>query len=302
MDALGDILRIIRLKGSVYFNACFCSAWGMEMEQSDHCVFHIIVKGEAWLQMESLDEPKKLTSGDIIFFPKGTPHTISDNINSDCLSAKIVVDAYQQGETLFDGNEDDFNIVCGYVEYENYQTHPFLENLPDYIHINTEMRTKFYWLDSVIKQIVVESKENCPGSNVLIDKFTEIMFIQVIRVYAEESNIQQNYLAALMDKQLSQALSCIHDQPDKDWTIELLATDVGMSRSALYNHFNSYIGMPPMKYLYEWRMLQAKQKLETTKKAMSIVAEEVGYQSDSAFQKAFKRFFKFTPGSLRRKQ
>ena len=159
----------------------------------------------------------------------------------------------------------------------------------------------FVWLDSVIQQIVIESKENNPGGNALIDKFTEILFMQVIRVYAEEMNTQQGYLSALMDKQLTHALELIQSESEKEWTIELLAHEVGMSRSSLYSRFNEYIGMPPMKYLNEWRMLQAKQKIENSNKAIALVAEKVGYHSDSAFQKAFKRFFNFTPASLRKR-
>ncbi len=301
MDALGDILRIIRLQGSVYFNACFCSSWGLSMERSHYSMFHIIVKGDAWLQMDSLKEPMHLQAGDIVFFPKGAAHTIAEQKNTDCISGSKVVDAYARGETVFDGNQEVFNIVCGYVEYTNYLTHPFIENLPQLIHINTEMRTKFVWLDSVIQQIVIESKEKSPGAKALIDKFTEVLFMQIIRVYAEEMNTQQGYLSALMDKQLSHALALIHSESDKDWSIELLADEVGMSRSSLYSRFNDYIGMPPMKYLYEWRMLEAKQKIESSNKAIGLIAEEVGYHSDSAFQKAFKRFFNFTPASLRKK-
>jgi len=301
MDALGDILRIIRLQGSVYFNACFCSSWGLAMEQSNHSMFHTIVRGDAWLQMDSFNEPLHLQAGDIVLFPKGAAHTIAEQKNADCISCTKVVDAYARGETMFDGDQQEFNIVCGYVKYKHYLTHPFIENLPQLIHINTEMRSKFVWLDSVIQQIVIESKESNPGANALIDKFTEILFMQVIRVYAEEMNAQQGYLSALMDKQLSHALALIHGESEKEWTIELLAHEIGMARSSLYSRFNEYIGMPPMKYLYQWRMLQAKQKIENSNKAIALVAEEVGYHSDSAFQKAFKRFFNFTPASLRKR-
>lgn len=300
MDALGDILRIIRLQGSVYFNACFCSTWGLSMKQSNHSTFHIIVKGDAWLQLESVDEPIHLQAGDIVLFPKGAAHTIAEQKNADCISGAKVVDAYAKGETMFDGDQQEFNIVCGYVKYEHYVTHPFIEGLPELIHINTEMCSKFVLLDSVIQQIVIESKENNPGAHALIDKFTEILFMQVIRVYAEQQDNQQGYLSALMDKQLSHALALMHSESEKEWTIGLLAHEVGMSRSSLYSRFNDYIGMPPMKYLYEWRMLQAKQKIENSNKAIALVGEEVGYHSGSAFQKAFKRFFNFTPASLRK--
>lgn len=353
MDVLGDILRIVRLRGSVYFNACFCSPWGMDVEENSQAAFHLIVKGEAWLRLfpqvknnateqkltpikntvkdESNDNLIHLKEGDIVLFPTGAAHMISHAPDGQCLPSQQVVDAYQKGEALFDsatrseradslekgdslessvglesGNRlesdelDDFNIVCGYVAFDRSLSHPFLDNLPDLIHIGAEIRAQFHWLDSIIKHMVFESANKQPGTDVLVDRFTEVLFIQVLRSYAQLSTQDESYLSALVDTQLSKALSLIHDNPDKEWTVDLLALDVGMSRSSFYSRFNRYIGMPPMKYLYEWRMMQAKQKIEGTQKPLSLVAEEVGYQSDSAFQKAFKRFFNFTPASLRK--
>jgi len=329
MDVLGDILRIVRLKGSVYFNACFCSPWGMDVEENSQAAFHLIVKGEAWVRLfpqlkkaskvaslSSVNNNEKeaaaarlihLKEGDIVLFPTGAAHMISHAPDGKCLSSKDVVNAYQKGEALFDGSDssenvaiEDFNIVCGYVEFDRSLSHPFLDNLPDIIHIGAGTRARFHWLDSIIKHMVYESANKQPGSDVLVDRFTEVLFIQVLRSYAQLSIKQESYLSALVDSQLSKALSLIHDSPDKEWTVELLALEVGMSRSSFYSRFNRYIGMPPMKYLFEWRMMQAKQKIEGTQKALSLVAEEVGYQSDSAFQKAFKRFFHFTPASLRK--
>jgi AraC-like DNA-binding protein len=355
MDVLGDILRIVRLRGSVYFNACFCSPWGMDVEENSQAAFHLMVKGDAWLRLypqvkrDNLPKTLKpsaspfnevindrlihLKEGDIVLFPTGVAHMISHAPDGECLPSKQVVDAYQKGDALFDKTTnldithsnsthsdrtdrenslesqdnstspqamDTSNIVCGYVEFDRSLSHPFLDNLPDIIHIAAETRAQFHWLDSIIKHMVFESANKQPGTDVLVDRFTEVLFIQVLRSYAQLSTKEESYLSALVDTQLSKALSLIHDNPDREWTVDLLALDVGMSRSSFYSRFNNYIGMPPMKYLYEWRMMQAKQKIEGTQKSLSLVAEEVGYQSDSAFQKAFKRFFNFTPASLRK--
>lgn len=301
MDVLGDVLRTIRLRGSIYFNECFCSPWGMSIDSSTKTSFHIIVKGAAWLKLDDKKTPIKLEVGDIVIFPQGAAHRILDSPNSKCLKGSDVVEAYQKGINVFDGELDSFNIICGYVEFERTLSHPFINSLPELIHVNNAMRRQFHWLDNVIEQIVYESKEKSPGSNVLIDKFTEVLFIQVIRAYASQGNMNTSYLSALLDKQLSKALALMHTNPSQEWTVEQLASDVGMSRSSFYSRFNEYIGVPPSKYLYQWRMMQAKEKLEQTTKSVEVIAEEVGYQSDSAFQKAFKRFFKLTPASLRKK-
>ena len=217
-----------------------------------------------------------------------------------------MVAAYQNQQPLFaanssDNNQPEFNIICGYVEFDRSLSHPFLRNLPELIHIDGQLRSRFKWLDSAIEQIVLESSEQQPGSAVLIDRFTEILFIQMIRSYAQIQVKSHSYFSALLDNQLSTALSLMHNAPDRDWSVELLASEVAMSRSAFYARFNDYIGVPVMKYLFEWRMLQAKQKIQSSQKSLSLVAQEVGYQSDSAFQKAFKRFFSYTSASLRKK-
>ncbi len=302
MDVLGDILRIVRLRGSVYFNACFCSPWGMDVEASSKAAFHLVVRGSAWLKLAGQAEHVELKAGDIVLFPSGAEHVIADSPNSECLSGERVVDAYRAGDALFSGEQEHAKIVCGYVEFDRSLSHPFLDDLPELIYIESELRSKFHWLDSVMQQIVYESEHKNPGSDVLIDRFTEILFIQIIRSHAEILGLEKGYWSALSDQQLSKALSLIHDNAEREWTVDLLANEVGMSRSAFYSRFNDYIGMPPMKYLFEWRMMQAKLKIENTKKTLSVVAEEVGYQSDSAFQKAFKRFFNFTPASLRKRE
>ncbi|EPJ45262.1 MAG: hypothetical protein OFPI_37420 [Osedax symbiont Rs2] len=306
VDVLGDVLRVLRLRGSLYFDACFCAPWGMQVSSSSQASFHIIVKGEAWLKLDSQAEPIKLQAGDIVLFPTSAGHSISDRLDSQCLQGEAVVQAYQNQQPLFAGSPADShqpkcNIICGYVEFDRALSHPFLTNLPDFIHVDGQMRSRFKWLDSAIEQIVLETSVQQPGGAVLIDRFTEILFIQMIRSYAQLNLQQQSYFSALLDDQLSTALSLMHNAPDRDWSVELLASKVGMSRSVFYGRFNDHIGIPPMKYLFEWRMLQAKQKIQNSHKSLSLVAEEVGYQSDSAFQKAFKRFFSYTPASLRKK-
>ncbi len=300
MDVLGDVLKAIRLNGSVYFNTCFCSPWGMSLATSSRASFHIIVNGDAWLKLASDPQPIQLFAGDIILFPTGAAHTISEQADSVCLEASEVVEAYNNERPLFVGDTESIGLVCGYVEFDRSMSHPFIDNLPEYIHIKADARTEFYWLDSVIKQIIMESNSTMPGGAAIVDRFTEVLFIQIIRAYAQQSNVDMSYFKALTDKQLSKALQLIHSKPENEWTVDLLANEIGMSRTAFYNRFNELVGETPIKYLYKWRMMQAKQKLIDTQKSINNIAEEVGYQSDSAFQKAFKRFFNFTPASVRK--
>jgi AraC-like DNA-binding protein len=177
-----------------------------------------------------------------------------------------------------------------------------MDHLPALIHITPEIRTQFHWLDNIIKLIIAETEQDEPGSEVLVDKYTEVLFIQILRAYSKQENHQLSYFSALLDKHISQALKLIHSSPEKDWTVELLAAEVGLSRSSFYTKFNHLVGASPMKYVFKWRMMQARDKLENTPKSMITIAEEVGYQSENAFQKAFKRFYQLTPSALRKKR
>lgn len=301
MDVLSDILRVIRLQGSVYFRSCFCSPWGMEISQSPRASFHIVVRGQCWLRMAGLEQPMLLSGGDILVLPHGTAHQISAEPDSRCLPGEEVVAAYQRGEALFVGDQENFDIVCGYFEFDQQWSHPLISALPKLIHLRPEERHQFGWLDNALHQVISEAEGRQPGAEVLIDRFTEVLFIQVLRAHMKLQQGAGNYLTALSDKPVAKALSLMHSAPENDWTIEALAREIGMSRSAFANRFHELVRQPPMTYLFAWRMQLARRQIEQTTLSLADIAEQVGYQSDSAFKKAFKRFFEQTPASLRKK-
>ena len=168
------------------------------------------------------------------------------------------------------------------------------------ILLNQQHRHQFSWLDTALKLVVSETSMSQPGKGVLIDRITEVLFIQVIRAYMQLNNQSDNFLAALKDKQLSMALTAMHQHPEKNWTLELLASEAGMSRCIFASRFHTLVGMTPMKYLLNCRMQRAKEHIERSSDSLFTIAEQVGYTSDSAFKKAFKRFFNRTPASFRK--
>lgn len=301
MDVLSDILQALQFRGSVYFSTCFCSPWGLEIAKTDNASFHIIEQGECWLQMDSLPEPKKLVAGDILVLPHGTKHQISDHPDSSCLNGQDTVKRIISGDNPFVGEQDSFNILCGYFEYAHDQQLPFLKSLPEVIHLTQEDRDKLCRLDSVLTLIVSEASMEQQGKSAVVDRITEVLFIQVIRAYIQLQNHGENYLAALNDKQIAKALAAIHQSPEQDWTLEGLAKEAGMSRSVFANRFHHLVGETPMRYLLAQRMQLAKKQIATSKDSLFNIAEQVGYSSDSSFKKAFKRFFNETPASFRRR-
>lgn len=301
MDVLSDILQTLHLRGSVYFSTCFCSPWGLAIEQTDNASFHIIEQGECWLQMEQLPAPKKLVAGDILVLPHGTKHQISDKPDTTCLNGPDTVKRIISGDNPFVGSQDNFNILCGYFEYGHDQQLPFINSLPQVIHLTQQDRDKMCRLDAVLTLIVNEASVEQPGKTALVDRLTEILFIQVIRAYIQLQNHEDNYLAALNDKHIATALALLHQQPELDWNLESLAQQVGMSRSVFANRFHQLVGETPMKYLFAQRMHKAKGLIASSNDSLFNIAERVGYHSDSSFKKAFKRFFNDTPASFRTK-
>lgn len=301
MDILSDILATMHLRGSVYFSTCFCSPWGLDIEKTERASFHIIIKGECWLQVETLPEPKKLVAGDILVLPHGTKHQISDYPENICLNGQDTVNKIISGDNPFAGDEGSFNILCGYFEFSHDQQLPFLDSLPEIIHLTQKDRNKLCRLDTVMALIVDEVSMERPGKTVIVDRITEILFIQVVRAYIQLQNHSDNYLSALNDKQIASILAMLHQKPECNWTLESLAAEAGMSRAVFANRFHQLVGETPMKYLLAQRMYIAKRLIATTKYSLFNIAEQVGYHSDSSFKKAFKRFFNETPASFRQK-
>ena len=302
MDTLSSILKNIHLQGSVYFSSCFCSPWGLDIQEAEKASFHIIVRGQCWLQMPHLPHAKPLVGGDIIILPHGSAHQISDHPDTPCRHGLSTVEQIISGTNPFAGDNQNFDIVCGYFEFDRKGPNPFLDALPEVIHLSQEHRQQFGWLDSALQLVICEATSEQPGKAVLLDRVTELLFIQVIRAYIQLSKQQNNYFTALNDPYLSQALYLMHHQADTDWSLESLAHSVGMSRSRFANHFHHLVGITPMKYLLSCRMQLARQTINQTNTSLVHIAEQVGYASDSAFKKAFKRFFGKTPASFRKKK
>ncbi|MEH6650669.1 MAG: AraC family transcriptional regulator [Motiliproteus sp.] len=300
MDPLSSILKNVRLEGSVYFNACFSAPWGLDLGQNKRAYFHIVVRGTCYIQVG--EKKDLLQGGDIVILPHGIAHQIFDDPSSDCVDAQQVVPGLISGINPFEGKDQsrDIDILCGYFDFNDSAPSCFLNSLPDVIHLTQEHRIHFSFLDNALSLITQETKTKSLGREILIDKITELMFVQIIRVHVNLNENEQNIFSALNDRVLSVALQLMHTEPEKSWTVDSLAKATGMSRSRFSNHFHDFIGEPPMHYLHSCRMQVAKQKIEETESPLNIISEEVGYASDSAFKTAFKKFFGNSPKTFRR--
>jgi len=300
MDILSSILRGVHLRGSVYFSTCFCSPWGLDIDQGQRASFHIIERGQCWLQIAD-QEPLSLVTGDIVILPHGTPHQIFDAIDSPLHPGAETVKKIVAGNNPFVGDNEHFEIVCGYFEYDRSGQNLFLDSLPEVIHLTQQQRRQFHFLDSALHMINFEATHDMPGKALLQDKVTELLFIQIMRTFIELNPHSNGFISAVNDRHISIVLTLIHSNPEAPWTLNELAKEAGMSRSRFAQHFHDLVGTTPMRYLLSCRMQLAKQRIQESDIPINNLAEEVGYSSDSAFKKAFKQFFGHTPASLRKR-
>ncbi|SIS55231.1 AraC family transcriptional regulator [Neptunomonas antarctica] len=309
MDALADVLKAIRLSANTYFCTDFSAPWGMEIEESQQGMFHIVVDNVCWLKHSKAEEPLYLSAGDIVAFPTGGAHWISDTPDSPKQPGSDVVENILNGNNPFQVNAEESHsgnnntattLLCGSFSYDSSIDHPFVRDLPCFIHIKASETPELAWLRSLVTVLAHESRHPSPGSSVMVDRLTEVLFIQLMRTYMTSTSNNVGYIAALADLQVGSALNLIHAEHNAYWSVERLGEAVALSRTAFTEKFSRMVGMPPKTYLINWRMQKAKAQLEGSDRAMIDIAEGAGYSSEAAFSKAFKQYFEQPPGQVRR--
>lgn len=308
MDALTDVLKTLRLNTQTHFCSDFHAPWGIQMEQTSEGVFHVVIQGECFLHIENTDHTILLAEGDIVAFPSGGAHWISDHKQSPKAPGPQVVKTILSGINPFKkeleskSQQTKSTIMCGSFSYDTKIKHPFIRDLPCFIHIKAADNKEQQWVNALVSTLSRESRTQAPGSNLMLDRLTEVLFIQIIRYFLASQPDKHNYLAALNDKQIGTTLNLIHAEETASWTVETLGKQVAMSRSAFTDKFSKLVGQSPKTYLINWRMQKAKAKLEMGDEVMFRIAEDAGYSSEATFSKAFKSFFGETPGGVRRAQ
>ncbi len=296
-DALSDVLRLIRLRSQIYFLRDFSAPWGMQMDDAPVGQFHLVVRGQCWL--EAVGEQRMLGSGDVVLFPLGDAHRMTDQPSGEAVPGPQVMAAIQAGEPIFEDGAVSTTLLCGHFEFDRDLRHPLLQALPRLIHSKGMARRNPGWLDSVTGVLVSETGSGAPGADVVVNRLAEVLFIQVLRDYLLEDRPDHGFLAALHDPRLCQALSCIHRSVQGDLTLAEIARAAGMSRSNLASRFKAVMGVTPMGYLIQWRLLQASELLRTSEDPVATIAGRVGYASEAAFSRAFKRLFAQSPSLFR---
>ena len=297
MDVLSDILSKVKLSSVVYFKSDFSDPWGMEIPKGPFAQFHIVTKGQCLLK--TVERSIQLFTGDIVVFPLGASHWLANSENSALHDGQEVVRSILAGKSLFEGENLSTTLVCGHFDFDRSVDHPFIKELPAIIHItNTDVK-EFSWLERITDLVIQEAGKEQPGSNVIVNKLGEVLFVHTLRAYIERNKLKQGFIAAIQDERISKVLKAIHSSSGENWQLEELAQIAGMSRTSFTNRFKELIGDTPFSYLTQWRLLQAKELLRESKKSVGEISEAVGYQSEAAFNRVFKKRVEQTPLKFR---
>lgn len=303
MDVLSDILSSIHLGGGVYFRCEFSAPWGMEIKPTAVAEFHVIVRGSCWLRMADRSDPIPLHGGDLVAFPHGDAHSLIDAPDGMARPAEEIVHGQNlddYGPVTYGGSGLPAAVLCGYFQFDRDTRHPLVAALPSLIHIRGTESRDFAWLQTALDFMIHETKAARPGAEAVVNRLAEVLFVQMVRAYVAQSGAPPGMLAAIADKHIGAALRFMHRVPQDPWTLETLAQQVGMSRSAFAARFNQLVGQTPMQYLTFWRMQKARELLREARLGTAAIAERVGYQSEAAFAKVFKKVVGMGPGAFRR--
>lgn len=300
MDALSAVLSLLRLKGCVYFVHDFCTPWGMQMDDGPFAQFHAVVRGQCRLTVAGRDI--RLSAGDVVMFPKGSGHVLDDGLGGNAVPGMNVVTAHASGQPMFQTGEEGARLLCGHFELDRQVRHPVLDEIPAVIHAKGLATHEPGWLETVMGVLVRETDSPRPGAAVIVERLAEILFVQTLRAWLDDQEPAAGFLAAARDPRLTRALQLIHQKIDSDLTLEDIARAAGMSRSTLAERFHATVGTTPMRYQTMWRMLKAREHLQTAGATAAEAAARVGYASEAAFSRAFKKHFEESPGAFRRSQ
>ena len=315
MDAFSQILSGVKLNGAIFFNAEFSAPWGYSTPPADvlvathapdaeHLVlYHLVIDGGALIELMD-GQSIQLRAGDIVIFPHGDPHHMSSGKGATRPFPNYGIGAKIRSHDLSPlhagGGGEISRFVCGYMTCDPHLSRPILSGLPPVFKVHIRADSSGQWLENSILHLVEEAASGRIGNEAMLAKLSEALFVDTVRRYVASLPEQQTgWLAGARDPIVGKSLGLLHNRVSHPWTIADLAEQVGISRSALVERFARYLSEPPMAYLTRWRLQLAARSLERTSRGVAEIAADVGYESEAAFNRAFKREFGQPPGRYR---
>jgi AraC-like DNA-binding protein len=323
-DTLSDVLRGVRLRGAVFFNMSGRSEWAAEappakdlapqmMPGVEHVMeYHAVAQGTCWAGIPG-GPSVQLSAGDVVLFPHGDAHVVSSapgmrgnadfswfpSVNVEQFPLTLAYSGENLVHSAPPDRSADTSVVCGFLGCDLHPFNPLIAALPRLLHLKASPDNA--WIGHFTQQAVAESHARRPGGEAMLARMSEMMFVDAVRRYADQLPPQSaGWLAGLRDRFVGRALALMHQHPSQAWTIDELGRSVGLSRSALHERFVQLMGVPPIQYLAQWRMQAAARLLLDTRSTVAAIALDVGYDSEAAFARAFKRAVGMPPAAWRR--
>jgi AraC-like DNA-binding protein len=310
MDPLSDLLRVVRLDGAFFYPVEAIAPWGVEsaaarelapriLPNAEHLIsYHILIEGRCFAGVLG-EEQVELAPGDVIVFPHGDANLMSSAPGLRVMPGVSTAAPARYPAAVHIGANGPVgaSFVCGFLGCDRLPFNPLLGALPRQLHVRGMSGA---WVDTFARRITEESRLERPGADTVLTRLAELMFIEVLRRYLEGlPQGQTGWLAGVRDDMVGRVLALLHSSPEHPWTLDELARAAASSRSSVAKRFAELVGQPPMQYLTEWRMQVAANLLAQTGAKVSTVGAEVGYDSEAAFSRAFKKATGRAPGAWR---
>jgi len=317
MDVLSEVLSSVKLQGALFFNGEFSAPWCLSSagatgiapyvsSRAKHLImFHYLTEGRAYASLHD-GQREELNSGDIVILPRGDAHLLGNGpphkpVDSFKTFAKDLAEGLRAVQ--FGGGGEVTRFVCGYMACDPRLCEVVLAGLPPIFKVSVSQGPSGQWIANSIRFSVNELKGPDAGSSLVVEKLSEVLFVETLRRYiAGLPQEQTGWLAGARDPFVGRALALLHQEPSRAWTVDELGRRVGISRTRLGERFRHFLGMSPIAYLTEWRMKLGAEKLEQTSDSVAEIALAVGYNSEAAFNRAFKRAYNAPPAQFRQRQ
>ena len=303
------MLAVTRLKGTVYFSAELRAPWGLTLPQRPRAPFYVVMRGQCEITPNDAASPSaSLGPGDLVILPGGTAHTLASSAAAAAIPLTQFVARHPMDERghvkALEGKGPTTSLIGGFFELER-APEPLVSILPTMIHLPGDDAEVSAWLEPTLRSIAHESAQALPGRDVVLNRLADVLFVRAVRAYllkmtATGETARPSWLRGLTDSRIAQALAEIHRAPEQDWTLAQLASRAAMSRTVFAQRFRALVGQTPVSYLAMWRMQKAAYLLEMRTLSIAQVAERVGYTSELAFAKAFRRVIGTPPGAYAR--
>jgi AraC-like DNA-binding protein len=316
MDALSEMLKAVRLTSGIFLEVEFTAPWCIDSAPGDEdishilpnaeqvSIYHLVTEGRCRAKLPGGGASIELEAGDLILFPHGDGHLMGSDLQLAPVDAASMVEPSPDGglsHIRYGGGGERTRFVCGYMACDRRTCKPLLTALPRMLKVSLRDSPAAAWIEATIRRAASETRAPSAGGDVVLARLAELLFVEGLREYVRSlPESQQGWLAGLRDPHVGRALALLHADPARNWAVEALAQETGLSRSALADRFVALIGEPPMQYLTGWRMALAAQALSSSNDAVARIAERVGYESEAAFNRAFKREFGTPPAAWRR--